>query len=211
MKKDKRMIFWIAIVTMAVIPIYAEEQEPPPEPETIFKTILIDGGKGLEITGYVGHGWELHIPSEITDIPVISIGAGAFRNHTSITHIIIPDTVTSIGLGAFMSCSDLLDIIIPEGVTIIGEEAFSGCSRLAMITIPSSITRIGRYAFNDCVELTRVIFQGTIPSSGFNSDPLFPSFPGDLRTKFYAKDRSKGTPGTYARVSRTSKRWALQK
>jgi hypothetical protein len=204
---DKKTILWIAIIVMAIIPAYAEEEEVEPVPESVYRTRLIDGGKGLEITGYVGHGWELRIPSEITDIPVTSIGAGAFQNHTSVTHVIIPDTVTFIGLGAFLDCSDILDVVIPDSVTIIGDEAFSGCGRLSYVIIPSSVTRIGRYAFYDCNHLIRVIFQGPIPSSGFNNDSLFPSFPGDLRAKFYAKDRTNGTPGTYTRRNRTSKLW----
>jgi hypothetical protein len=209
--KSNKTILWIVLIATAIIPVYAAEEELEPVPESIFKTLTINDGKGVEITGYVGHVWELHIPSIINDLPVTSIGAGAFKNHTSITHITIPNGVTNIGLGAFMDCSDLLNIVIPDSVTIIGDEAFSGCFRLTMITIPNSVTRIGRYAFNDCTDLIKVTFQGTIASSGFNNDSLFPSFPGDLRTKFYAKDRANGTPGTYARISHTSKRWTIQK
>jgi hypothetical protein len=206
----KKTVLWIAIIAMAIIPVYAQEEEEP-IPENVFKTHPINGGRELEITGYIGHEWEVSIPSELNNLPITSIGEGAFQNHTSITHIILPDTVTNIGVCAFLNCSDLLDVIIPDSVKTIGDEAFSGCVRLSYIILPSSITRIGRYAFYDCRALVSVTFLGTIPSSGFNNDRMFPSFPGNIRTKFYEVDRNNGTPGTYTRISRTTIRWTKQK
>jgi hypothetical protein len=35
-------------------------------------------------------------------------------------------------------------------------------------------------------------------------------FPGDLRAKFYATDRTNGTPGTYTRPSGSSNTWTRQ-
>jgi hypothetical protein len=208
--KNKKTIVWIALLAAAIIPVYAQEEEL----ESDFKTHIIDGGRGLEIIGYVGDKWEVHIPSEINDIPVIRIGHGAFKNHVFITHIIIPNTVTSIEVGAFWGCNILLDIIIPDSVTSIGDEAFSGCSRLTSVTIPKNVTRIGKNAFYDCTDLIRVVFEGTIPSSGFSNFLSFPAFPGNLRSRFYASDRANGTPGTYTRTSSGNSRtiiWIKQR
>jgi hypothetical protein len=202
--KNKKTILWIALILTAIIPVCAQQGESD------FKTHLIDDGKALEITGYVGDRWEVSIPPQLNNLPVTSIGEGAFKDHIFITHIIIPNSVTRIRVGAFWGCNGLLDVIIPGSVTAIGDEAFSGCSKLSSITIPNSITGIGRNAFDACTGLVRVVFQGTIASSGFNGDSLFPSFPGDLRSKFYAADRSSGTPGTYTRVGHTSTIWTKQ-
>jgi hypothetical protein len=202
--KSKKAILWIVLITMAIIPVCAQS-------ESDFKTHVIDDGKGLEITGYVGgNRWEVHIPPRMHNLPIIRIGEGAFRDHTNITHIILPNGITTIENGAFWGCSDLLDIIIPDSVTTIGDEAFSGCNKLASITIPNSITSIGKNAFSDCTDLVQVVFQGTIASAGFNSNSQFPSFPGDLRSKFYAEEGSNGTPGTYSRISHTSPLWTKQ-
>ena len=52
--------------------------------------------------------------------------------------------------GAFRNCSSLTSIVISDSVTSIGDYAFSGCSSLTSIEIPDSVTSIGSYAFNNC-------------------------------------------------------------
>jgi hypothetical protein len=77
---------------------------------------------------------------------------------------------------------------------------------LISITIPDTITSIGDYAFYDCKILASITFKGTIPSSSFGN---YNTFPGDLRTKFYAIDKADGTPGTYTRTSGSTS-WTKQ-
>ena len=47
---------------------------------------------------------------------------------SSLSSIIIPESVTSIGDGAFSDCSSLFNIVIPNSVTSIGSKAFAGCN-----------------------------------------------------------------------------------
>jgi hypothetical protein len=88
------------------------------------------------------------------------------------------------------------------GSTVKGIEgaSFYGCANLTSVTIPNNIISIGEGAFYDCNSLTSVLFQGTIPSNGFSYSSMYPSFPGNLRTKFYESDKTNGTPGTYTRA-----------
>ena len=87
---------------------------------------------------------------------VISIGAYAFAECTSLESITIPNSVTSIGNSAFTLCTSLESITIPNSVTSIGVSAFEGCSLLESITIPNSVTSIDESAFFGCSILVSV-------------------------------------------------------
>ena len=151
-------------------------------------------------------------------VSVTSIGADAFRDCSSLVGITLPSNVTTIGDRAFFNCIKLTDITIPNSVTSIGYRAFSftalanitiesgdigicafaDCTSLTSLTIGNGVTSIDNYAFDDCTSLASVTFQGTIRSGDFSSSD---SFPGDLRSKFFAVDASNGTPGTYTTAS----------
>jgi len=89
-------------------------------------------------------------------------------------------------------------------ITTIPVKAFYECYSLTSVTIPDSVTSIGNEAFLNCTYLTSVTFKGTIPSSGFSNDSNSPVFNGDLRTKFYEKNSTNGTPGTYTTTAPVS-------
>jgi hypothetical protein len=133
---------------------------------------------------------------------VTSIMEFAFSKCSSLTNLTIPNSVTSISGSAFYNCSSLKSIAIPDSVTYIGIGAFFNCSDLTNVTISNSITNIENRAFEKCYNLTSVTFRGTIPSKGFSTTE---TFPGDLRTKFYATNKNNGRTGTYSRASGGSK------
>ena len=93
---------------------------------------------------------------------VMSIEKRAFFGCQSLTNINIPASVKSIGTEAFYDCSSLTSIVIPDSVTSIGPTAFLGCKSLTSIVIPDSVTSIGDKAFDGCKSLTNITFQGTI-------------------------------------------------
>ena len=108
---------------------------------------------------------DIIVPSAYNEKPVVGIGGNAFSN-SSITSIIIPDSLTSIGAGAFERCSSLKNATISDNVTFIGNSAFLGCSKLENISIPESITSIGKEVFRWCISLTNIIIPDGVKSIG---------------------------------------------
>lgn len=67
--------------------------------------------KGICINKYLGSETSVIVPTQIDDLPVISIGDKAF-----------------------CFCESLESITIPEGLTSIGGDAFSGCTGLGAVS-----------------------------------------------------------------------------
>ena len=101
------------------------------------------------------------IPDSVT-----SIESSAFYNCSSLTSIMIPDSVTSIESSAFNGCSSAASITIGNGVTKIDSYVFSRCSSLAGITIGNGVTSIERYAFSSCSSLTSITIGNGVTSIG---------------------------------------------
>jgi len=110
--------------------------------------------------------WCSSLSNIVVPNSVISIGDRAFSCCSSLSSIVIPDSVTDIGNDAFSHCSSLSGIVIPDSVTDIGNDAFSHCSSLSNIVIPDSVTSIGDYAFSGCSSLSNIVIPDSVTDIG---------------------------------------------
>ncbi len=95
---------------------------------------------------------EIEIPEKIDGITVTTINAGAFSS-SSLTRVVLPNTIKDIQKKAFSGSRDLVSINIPEGITEIKESTFFCCTSLKTIDLPSSVTHIEDGAFSSCDQL----------------------------------------------------------
>lgn len=126
------------------------------------KGFMIENGV---LTKYTGNDAEVVIPDG-----VICIGENAFwreenfQKNTTMTKVVLPNSVTTIESCAFYNCQALREVVLSDSLEVIGKDAFRKCVALENINLVNSITTINEYAFCDC----RSLKTFEIPSSVSN-------------------------------------------
>ena len=108
---------------------------------------------------------------------VVAIPAMMFNGNTTLTAIVLPDTITKIGERAFANCTNLESINIPNGVTEIPYAAFQNCAKLTgTLTISENVTSIGNQAFVG-TGYTKLVYNAKSATSVSTrpNKPLFPA------------------------------------
>ena len=117
----------------------------------------------VAVSGAVSSITTATIPETVTyngtTYSVTRIGTCAFWDCSSLTSVIIPNSVMSIENSAFTGCISLTSITIPNSVTSIENSAFLGCISLTSITIPNSVMSIENPAFPGCISLTSMVVE----------------------------------------------------
>jgi len=117
---------------------------------SFFTYSSVDGG--YAVTGLTTSGKKLtniEIPSEYNGRPVVQISNKAIYNNSTITTLVIPDSIKTIEGSAIYSCSKLESVTIGKGVTTMGGSAFYSCSAIKTIN----------YNAINCADATNSIFS----------------------------------------------------
>ena len=127
------------------------------------------GSGSAYVTGFTNRSKQCNVTIQkmVQGLPVTSIDARAL-NHSWMTTVAVPATVTEIGANAFADCTYLTAVSLPSGLTQIADDLFSYCTKLAKCDIPEGVTTIGSRAFNDCRELLSLTLPATVNNLGTN-------------------------------------------
>ena len=110
----------------------------------------------MAISSYDGEGGEVVVDDSYYGMKVTVIDEGAFKDCSTITSVVLPDTVTEIREEAFAGCFSLRSVSFGSGLRVIGDSAFKQCSVLSSAALPDSLTTIGAEAFKNCFSLAEV-------------------------------------------------------
>ena len=146
-----------------------------PDSVTSFKTAAFSGCDAIE---YAKAPAAAFCPSQGSDTKLISvknlitveITSGQLKEYmftgcSSLTTVILNNTITSIPDGTFRNCG-LINITLSDKITSIGYEAFYYCNLLKYITIPNSIISIGDYAFMFASSLKSITIGSNLKTIG---------------------------------------------
>ena len=100
------------------------------------------------------------IPLNLGGRAVAGINVAAFLGCSSITNIVLHNSISNIQNNAFRNCSSLREVVLPRGLLRInGSWVFAGCSNLQSVTIPRSLSWIHCGVFRDCLGLKEVYIE----------------------------------------------------
>ena len=104
----------------------------------------------------------LSLSDQMTSISARSFGS------TSITEVVIPDSVTTMGGFVFNSCKKLSSITIGSGVTSMGEYTFAYCTSIESVVIPGNVKSFGSWVFAGCTSLSSIVLGEGIETMANN-------------------------------------------
>lgn len=129
--------------------------------------IQLNDNNQAKLTTYAG---EVTIPEtfavEGKTYRVTSVDEMAFANNTTLTKLMLPESITAFGKGAFTNCSALTDINIPSTIQDIPSACFAQCKKMAAFTMPEQVKTIGNLAFANCANANKIELNEGITTIG---------------------------------------------
>ena len=189
------ILLCLVLSTFFAVKIIKNNQTQKPSLESDGKYVYLktDDGLGYELRGYVAkddgsfvlpytnypfgkipepidQSEVLVLPSEFNNLPVTEINYGVFRNHMSVTEIVLPKNLKIINYNAFKDCYAIKTVNFPKSVEKVLPSAFELCPNIESITVENG----GEYYFseNNCLIETKTgalvlgCKNSVIPSGG---------------------------------------------
>ena len=161
----KKQFLMIVLMALAITNINAYDFiSMAQNGQTLFWNILDQENHLIGLTsGYPKPSGDLIIPETVhsggVDWTVTEIMDEALREST-ITSVVIPNTVTAIGNRAFYMCTSLSGtVVIPNSVNTVGYTAFCRCDRMTEVVLPAKDVNYG----NECFMTTGLTGTLTLP------------------------------------------------
>ena len=99
----------------------------------------------------------LVIPSELRGVPV---GIIDFNSDPKLKKVKISEGITSLTLGSFAG-SSVTEVVLPETLREIGKDVFYSCYELKSVTLPGNLATIGSNAFAEVNSDFSIIYNGS--------------------------------------------------
>lgn len=139
----------------AVNSMFSKEQKGALTTGNLLSVISLRNEQFENLSDLVSADFLQHM--NITEIPDF-----CFAGDTSLSSVIIPNTVTKIGRYAFVATA-LEEVVIPNAVTNIGDYAFSECSNLTTVDIGKGVTSLKDTTFEHSPNITDVYLRAEEP------------------------------------------------
>ena len=138
----------------------------------------VSGGNAT-VTGTTLEG-EVTIPDTLGGKTVTTLADSCFQNNTSVTKVIMPDSIVTMDASAFLGCTALTSVRLSANLTSgngtanshIMQTTFLGASKMTSIVIPAGITTFIRPFSNTEVGLgtnyiKTIVLTGSTSAAGF--------------------------------------------
>ena len=113
------------------------------------------------LVSWTGATGDVTVPSRFRNMPVTMVGRNTFYKNTSVTSVILPESVKQIDFDMFYGCTALEEVHILGNIEGNLSGTFSGCTALKKVTLPGTVYYIGSSTFLQCINLEEVHYPSS--------------------------------------------------
>ena len=94
------------------------------------------------------------------------MGESVFYHCTSLTSVVLPESLVDIPAKIFLQCDKLTDVKLSSKAVSLGDAVFNECKSLQSITLPATLQTIGDEEFLKCTSLTSINIPANVEKIG---------------------------------------------